>query len=239
MAHKVSGRLHYFHPSANNYSWLVSSATVEWIEDLGSLQDLVDGQSWTDHAASLMPDSAWHVVYITNVEYYLYHNLAALIQGPTDLSDDDESDGDDVAGPGGDEDANSVRRVRGLAVPEHRGWIGAVHGYKSHLCVFKCMAWLDGHWTSKALMRGGLYYFYQWWISGEGFWDMEEFLGPTMDDLASVETMFSPGFQVYTLDDNEVSWRSARLLSCSLGHGPRLKCTSGALLPHWGPPNVC
>ena len=51
MAHKVSGRLRYFHPSANNYRLLVSPATVERIEDLGSLQDLVDGQSWTDHVA--------------------------------------------------------------------------------------------------------------------------------------------------------------------------------------------
>ena len=210
MAHKVSGRMRYFHPSANNYRLLVSPATVEQIEDLGSLQDLVDGQSRTDHAVSLMPDSAWHVVCVTNVEFYVYHNMAAPIQGPTDLSDDDEeSDGDDVAGPDGDEDASPVRQVRGLAVPELGGWIWAVHSYKSRLCIFK---WLDGHRPHIALMRGSLYYFHQWWISREGFRDMEEFPGLTMDDLESVETMFSTGFRVYTLDDIEVSCRSAWLL---------------------------
>ena len=216
MAHKVSGRLRYFHASANNYRLLVSPATVERIEDLGSLQGLVDGRSWTDHAAGLMPDSAWRVVCVTNMEYYVYHDLAAPIQGPTDLSDDDDdSDGDNVAGPDGDEDANSVHRVRGLAVPELRGWIQAgpsVHSYKSHLCIFKCMAWLDGHQTSNALMRGGLYYFHRWRISREGFRDMEEFPGLTVDDLESVETMFSTGFQVYTQDDNEIRYRSAQLL---------------------------
>ena len=203
----------YVHASANNYRLLVSPATVKQIEDLRSLQDLVDVQR-TDHAAGLMPDSAWRVVCVTNVEYYVYHNLAAPIQGPTDLSDnDDESDGDDVAGPDGDEDANSVRRVRGLVVLELRSHLRTqAHGYKNHLCVFKCMAWLDGHQTSNALMRGGLYYFHRWWISREGFGDMEEFPGLTMDDLESLETMFSTGFWVYMLDDNEVSCQSARLL---------------------------
>ena len=71
------------------------------------------------------------------MEFYVYHNMAAPIQGPTDLrDDDDESDGDDVAGPEGDEDANSVRQVRGLVVPELHGWIRAVQGYMSRLCVF-------------------------------------------------------------------------------------------------------
>ena len=37
-----------------------------------------------------------------------------------------------------------------------------------------------------------------------------------MDDLESLETMFSTGLQVYPLDENEVSCRSARLLCCSL-----------------------
>ena len=97
----------------------------------------------------LMPDSAWRVVCVINAEYYVYHNLAAPIQGPTDLSDDDdESDGDDVAGPDGDEDANCVRRVRGLAVPEPCGWIRAVHGNKSRLCVFKCMRFQMAGWAS-------------------------------------------------------------------------------------------
>ena len=32
-----------------------------------------------------MPDSAWHMVCVTNVQYYVYHDLAAPIQGPTDL----------------------------------------------------------------------------------------------------------------------------------------------------------
>ena len=81
MTHKVSGRLCYFHASANNYRLLVSPATVERLEDLRSLQGLVDGRSWMDHVASLMPDSAWCVVCVTNVEYYVYHNLAAPIQG--------------------------------------------------------------------------------------------------------------------------------------------------------------
>ena len=85
MAHKVSGRLGYFHASANNYRLLVSPVTVERIKDLGSLQGLVDGQSWTDHVACLMPHSAWHVVCVTNVEYYVYHELAAPIQDPIDL----------------------------------------------------------------------------------------------------------------------------------------------------------
>ena len=41
---------------------------------------------------------------------------------------------------------------------------------------------------------------------------MEEFLGLTMDGLESVETRFSTGFRVYTQDDNEIRYRSARLL---------------------------
>ena len=99
MAHKVSGQLSYF-PSANNYRLLVSPVTVERLEDLGSLQGLVDGRSWTDHGASLMQDSAWRVVCVTNVEYYVYHNQAAPIQGPNDLSDDDDDpDDEDVAVP--------------------------------------------------------------------------------------------------------------------------------------------
>ena len=68
----------------------------------------MDGQSWTDHAAGLMPDSIWRAVCVINVEYYLYHNLAAPTQGPTDLSDDDESDDDGGGGPDMDEDANLV-----------------------------------------------------------------------------------------------------------------------------------
>ena len=243
MAHRVSGRMCYFHPSTNNYRLLVSPATVERIEDLGSLQELVDGQSWMDHAAGLMPDSAWHVVCVTNVEYYVYHNMAALIQGPTDLSDDDESDGDDVAGPDGDEDANPVRHVRGLAVPDLVDWIRAVHGYSS-LCVFKCITWLDGHRTSNALMRGGFYYYHQWWISREGFLDMEEFPGLTMDDLELVETMFSTGvfMGIHAGWQWVQLWMSATALSPSPGHGSCHKCTSGggpALPPHWGPQNLC
>ena len=176
MAHKVSGRLRYFYASANNYRLLVSPVTVEQMGDLGSLQGLVDGRSWTHHAAGRMPDSAWHVVCITNVEYYVYHDLAAPIQGPTDLSDDDKSNDDDVAGPDGDEDANHIHRMRGLAVLELRSWCRArlsVHGYKNRLCVFQCMAWLAGHRTSNALMSRGLYYFYRWWISREAFRDMK------------------------------------------------------------------
>ena len=50
------------------------------------------------------------VVFITNVEYYVYHNLAALIQGPNDLSDndDDDSDNDDTLVPKRVEDANPI-----------------------------------------------------------------------------------------------------------------------------------
>ena len=81
MAHNMSGGLRYFHASANKFRLLVSQAVVERLEDLGSLQGLVDGQTWTDHVASLMPDSAWRVVCVTNVEYHVYHNLAAPIQG--------------------------------------------------------------------------------------------------------------------------------------------------------------
>ena len=167
----------------------------------------MDGRSWTDHAASLMPDSTWCVVCVTKVEYYVYHNLAAPIQSPTDLSDDDESDNDDVARPDRDEDANPNRRMCGLALPELCGWSRArlsIPDYKNRLCVFKCMAWLDGHRSSNALMSGGLYYFHRWWISREGFQNMEEFPGLTMDELESVETMFSTGFGVYTQDDNEI-----------------------------------
>ena len=247
MAHKVSGQLRYFHTSANNYRLLVSLVTVERIKDLGSLQGLVDGWSWTDHAASLLPDSAWWIVCITNVEYYVYHNLAAPIQGPTDLSDNDESNDDDVAGPDGDEDANPVRRTRGLALPELCGWSRArlsTPGYKHRLCcMFKCLAWLDKHRTSNALMSRGLYHFHLWWISREDFRDMEEIPGLTMDELESVETMFSRGFRVYMQDDNEIGYRSAglllsplpgmdRVLSVHLVGGPALPC-------HWGPPNVC
>ena len=230
MAHKVSGRTHYFHPSANNWLWNGSRT-------LGHCRTW-----WTDHAAGLMPDSAWHVLCITDVEFYVDHNMAAPIQGPTDLSDDDdESDGDDVAGPDGDEDANSVHLVRGLAVPELNGWIWAVHSYKNRLCVFKCMAWLDGHRTRIALMRGSLYYFHQWWISREGF---REFLSLTMD--------YGPGISgdhVFNrLPGIHAGWQwgqlsiSATASSPSPGHGPHRKCTSGggpALPPHWGPPNVC
>ena len=49
------------------------------------------------------------------MEYYVYHNLAAPVHGPTDLSDDDdESDDDNVAVPDKDEDANSIGRMQGL-----------------------------------------------------------------------------------------------------------------------------
>ena len=69
-------------------------------------------------------------------------------------------------------------------------------------------------WASdfKCSESRGLYYFHRWWISGEGFRDMEEFLGLTMDDLESVETMFSTGFRVYMQDDNEIRYLSAWLL---------------------------
>ena len=120
--------------------------TMEWIKDLGLLQGLLDGWSWTDHAAGLMPDSAWRIICVTNVDYYVYHNLATPIQGPTDLSDGDESDDDNVAGPDGDEDANPVCQMPGLALPELCGWSRAwlsIPGYKNRHCVFKCMAWLD------------------------------------------------------------------------------------------------
>ena len=222
MAHKVSGRLCYFHAGANNYRLLVSLVTMEQIEDLESLQGPVDGRSWTDHAASLMPDSAWRVVCITNVEYYVYHNLAAPIQGPTDLSnDDDESDDDDVALPSRDENANPIGQMQGLAEPK-RYW-GKMFSpdYKNRLCVFKCLAWLDGRWTANGLMSGGLYYFHQLWISREGFQDMEEFPGLTMDEPDSVQTMFSTGFRVYTQDDNEIRYQSARLLRRPL---PGMNC---------------
>ena len=102
----------------------------------------MDGRSSTGHVAGLMLDSAWRVVCVTNEEYYVYHNLAGPIQGPIDLSDDDdESDGDEVAGPDRDEDTNSVRRMCGLAVPELRSrhWTQA-HSYKNRPCVLKCMA---------------------------------------------------------------------------------------------------
>ena len=82
MDYKVSGWLRYFHASTNNYRLLVSPATVEWIEHLGSLQGLVDGRRWTDNAAGLIPESAWGVVWGTNVEHYVYHNLAAPIHQP-------------------------------------------------------------------------------------------------------------------------------------------------------------
>ena len=79
MAHKVSGRIRYFHASANNYCLLTVPASVESVEDLRALQDFVDGRSWTNHVGGLMPDSAWRVVWVCKVQFVLYHDLGAYI----------------------------------------------------------------------------------------------------------------------------------------------------------------
>ena len=167
MAHKVSGQLRYFHASANNYRLLVSLATVEWLEDLGSLQGLMDGLSWTDHVASLKTRTRPGMQYVS-----LMWNIRLRVV--------------------------EMRNYDKRSCP----------GYKSRLCVFRCLAWLAGRRTACDPSNGALYSFHQGWISREGFKDMEEFPGLTMDELDSVETIFNKGFWVYTQDDNEIRCRS-------------------------------
>ena len=76
MAHKMSGHHCYFHGIANNCRLLTSPVHIGGLEDLLALEDLVNAHSWTNHRASLMPDSAWWVVFITKVEFDLCHDLA-------------------------------------------------------------------------------------------------------------------------------------------------------------------
>ena len=83
---------------------LTSPAHIQGLEDQRAIKDLVDAHGWTDHVARLMPDSAWRVVCVTNVVFAMYHDLAAPIQDPHDLGDDDGPD-DDVAECDDNEDA--------------------------------------------------------------------------------------------------------------------------------------
>ena len=81
MSHKVSIRLRYYHASANNYCVLPEPACVQQLQGLHGLQDLVDQHSQMDHMAKLITNSTWYHVCMVNVEYALYHDLAAPMMG--------------------------------------------------------------------------------------------------------------------------------------------------------------
>ena len=65
MAHKASGRLCHFHTNTNNYHLLPILACVKGLEDFHLMWELVDQGAWMDHVASLMLDSAWHIICLT------------------------------------------------------------------------------------------------------------------------------------------------------------------------------
>ena len=70
--------------------------------------------------------------------------------------------------------------------------------HKHCLCIFHCLvqyAGLDGACTLETKFWE---YFHCWLILREGHHCMEYFPGPTMDEVASVESKFSTGFNVYT-----------------------------------------
>ena len=81
IVHKTSGRIRYFHASSNNYRLLAEPALVTEAGHLSAITQLVDQVSWTEHVASLRPDSAWRVVCVTDVLYTLYHDGAKPIMG--------------------------------------------------------------------------------------------------------------------------------------------------------------
>ena len=91
-------------------------------------------------------DPAWSVKWAINVEFTLYRDLAAPIQGHHDLSDDDDDTDDDVAECDNDKDAwHHCRRVvmQGL-VPERLPSKHIPYNYVHRLCMFRYLAWLDG-----------------------------------------------------------------------------------------------
>ena len=45
------------------------------LEDLLLLWEMIDQGVWVDHVASLMLESAWHIICLTNNEHALYHEL--------------------------------------------------------------------------------------------------------------------------------------------------------------------
>ena len=73
-AHKASGRLCFIHTNTNNYH-LLPMACAKSHKGLHLLWELVDQGAWMDHVASLMLDSAWHIIFLTKVEHALYHEL--------------------------------------------------------------------------------------------------------------------------------------------------------------------
>ena len=188
LAHKVSGRIRYFHASANNYRLLPEPAIVQSVEDLRALQNFADDRSWTDHVGGLMPDSAWRVVWVCNVQFVLYHDLGAYIRGP-----------------------ERQRRLRGLS-RDHQDHQQT--DFRQRLCVFHCLAEADAQrGATGSVAARTRRYFECWWTSTRGYAPMEEYQGLTMDQLSSVENMFSTGFRVYTIGDRgEPDAGAARLL---------------------------
>ena len=211
MAHKVSGCWRY---STHVHRLLTSSEHIGGLEDLRGLQDLVDACAWTDHVANLMLDSTWWVVCITNEEFALYHNLAAPIEGPHNLGDDDDSN-DRVAWH-----HHHQGLMWGLVwkrpIPKHTPF-----NYAHHLCMFRCPAWIDGPSPQHNLAAMALCYFHQLWHSLKDFQSVDKFPDLTQDALGSVETMLSAGFKIYSQEDNKICDWAAWLLH---RHSPGIAC---------------
>ena len=75
LRHKVTGRLRYFHPSANNSRHFKTPLFVQSRDELRQLEMALDEALLEDLARVSRPDSTWVVVMRTNVALYVYHQI--------------------------------------------------------------------------------------------------------------------------------------------------------------------
>jgi G:T-mismatch repair DNA endonuclease (very short patch repair protein) len=245
LMNKVSGRLRYFHSSANNYKLLLDPVLVQRWEDMSPLLEMSDNEEWTDHAAMQLPNSSWQVIMVTNLTLFVYHIQAHPIggKGPCgddeyETDDDDDDDDDDDNDDNDDADILEPPPAKKARTTSQGTSIGGVLKIpkRNNLCVFHCLV-LDNHRAASGPSRPAApntqakNLFMLWWdhvMKGRNYL---KFQGVAMEDLAKVEAFFRVGFNVYRLDDLPDGNRAAVLVRRVQGQYPR---TINVHMPHEG-----
>ena len=121
LGHRTTGQLRYWYSSANNFWILDRPHMVTRWADLQPFLDLtLEHDEWIDHVGMQLPNSAWRVIMITNITFYIYH----IVDHPLRRGDDDNT---------------TLKRKRGRIEGISR------QGTSGNLCIFRCVAEHQGY----------------------------------------------------------------------------------------------
>ena len=225
LKHKVTGRLRYFHPSANNYKLLSEPVIVRSWDDLAPLRNMTETSEWTDHAALQMPNSAWKIVMVTNVTFHIYHMQQHPIGGKsyiyqmTDDEDDNDSDDDEDGSDEDHDDSDDMilgpspsKKAKTVTQKQKTAGVYRIPTDHTNLCIFNCLA-MDMEVqesggppdSKKKRAKKTRELFQKWWTHVSPGKNDKNFQGVFMSDLHEVESYFNVGFNVYTLENEDTT----------------------------------